>query len=220
MPMKKIDIIITDDHNLFRKGMKALISDFEFVENIDEASNGEELLKLLASKTKLPEVILLDLKMPVMDGVTAQAQIKKLYPAINVIIITMEDDEQFILHMIGEGVNGYLLKNAESEEVETALVKVIEKGFYFPESIATVIYRNITKKGKDTVVFNPGFTYREIEVLTLICKDFTNTEISEKLDITKKTVENYKIKMLEKSGANSIAGLVINAIKFNWVTLK
>ena len=218
--MKKIDIIITDDHNLFRKGMKALISDFEFVENIDEASNGEELLKLLASKTKLPEVILLDLKMPVMDGVTAQAQIKKLYPAINVIIITMEDDEQFILHMIGEGVNGYLLKNAESEEVETALVKVIEKGFYFPESIATVIYRNITKKGKDTVVFNPGFTYREIEVLTLICKDFTNTEISEKLDITKKTVENYKIKMLEKSGANSIAGLVINAIKFNWVTLK
>lgn len=218
--MDKIDIIITDDHNLFRKGMKALISDFEFVENIDEASNGEELLTLLASKTKLPDVILLDLKMPVMDGVTAQAQIKKLYPSINVIIITMEDDEQFILHMIGEGVNGYLLKNAEPEEVETALVKVIEKGFYFPESIAAVIYRNITKKGKDTVVFNPGFTYREIEVLTLICKDFTNTEISEKLDITKKTVENYKIKMLEKSGAKSIAGLVINAIKFNWVTLK
>lgn len=218
--MDKIDIIITDDHNLFRKGMKALISDFEFVENIDEASNGEELLTLLASKTKLPDVILLDLKMPVMDGVTAQAKIKKLYPSINVIVITMEDDEQFILHMIGEGVNGYLLKNAEPEEVETALVKVIEKGFYFPDSIAAVIYRNITKKGKDTVVFNPGFTYREIEVLTLICKDFTNTEISEKLNITKKTVENYKIKMLEKSGANSIAGLVVNAIKFNWVTSK
>jgi DNA-binding NarL/FixJ family response regulator len=218
--MKKIDIIITDDHNLFRKGLRALISDFEFVENINEASNGEELLKLLASKSKLPDVILLDLKMPVMDGITAQAHIKKLYPSINVIIITMEDDEQFILHMIGEGVNGYLLKNAEPEEVETALIKVIKKGFYFPDNISSVIYRNIVKKDRDAVVFNPGYTERELEVLTLICKDFTNTDISEELNISKKTVENYKLKILEKSGAKSMAGLVVNAIKFNWVTLK
>lgn len=218
--MKKIDIIITDDHNLFRKGLRALISDFEFVENINEASNGEELLKLLASKSKLPDVILLDLKMPVMDGITAQVHIKKLYPSINVIIITMEDDEQFILHMIGEGVNGYLLKNAEPEEVETALIKVIKKGFYFPDNISSVIYRNIVKKDRDAVVLNPGFTDRELEVLTLICKDYTNTDISEELNISKKTVENYKLKILEKSGAKSMAGLVVNAIKFNWVTLK
>ena len=218
--MKKIDIIITDDHNLFRKGLRALISDFEFVENIDEASNGEELLKLLASESKLPDVILLDLKMPVMDGITAQAHIKKLYPSINVIIITMEDDEQFILHMIGEGVNGYLLKNAEPEEVETALIKVIKKGFYFPDNISSVIYRNIVKKDRDAVVLNPGFTDRELEVLTLICKDYTNPDISEELNISKKTVENYKLKILEKSGAKSMAGLVVNAIKFNWVTLK
>lgn len=218
--MKKIDIIITDDHNLFRKGLRALISDFEFIENINDASNGEELLKLLASKSKLPDVILLDLKMPVMDGITAQAHIKKLYPSINVIIITMEDDEQFILHMIGEGVNGYLLKNAEPEEVETALIKVIEKGFYFPDNISSVIYRNIVKKDRDAVVLNPGFTDRELEVLTLICKDYTNPDISEELNISKKTVENYKLKILEKSGAKSMAGLVVNAIKFNWVTLK
>jgi DNA-binding NarL/FixJ family response regulator len=199
--------------------MKALISDFEFVENIDEASNGEELLKLLASKTKLPDVILLDLKMPVMDGITAQAMIKKLYPAINVIIITMEDDEQFILHMIGEGVNGYLLKNAEPEEVETALKKVVEKGYYFPDNIAVVVYKNLTKKEKGTVVINPGFTDREQEVLTLVCKDYTNSDISDELNISKKTVENYKLKILEKSGAKSMAGLVVNAIRYNWVTL-
>lgn len=218
--MNKIDIIITDDHNLFRKGMKALISDFEFVENIDEASNGEELLKLLASKTKLPDVILLDLKMPVMDGVTVQAQIKKLYPSINVIIITMEDDEQFILHMIGEGVNGYLLKNAEPEEVETSLIKVVEKGFYFPDNIAVVIYKKMTKKEKDTVIFNPGYTERELEVLTLICKDYTNAEIAEAFNVSLRTAEGYRQKVLEKSGAKSMAGLVVNAIKFNWVTLK
>jgi len=218
--MNKIDIIITDDHNLFRKGMKALISDFEFVENIDEASNGEELLKLLASKTKLPDVILLDLKMPVMDGVTAQAQIKKLYPSINVIIITMEDDEQFILHMIGEGVNGYLLKNAEPEEVETALIKVVEKGFYFPENIASVIYYNLSKKAKALPLINPVFTEREIEVLSLICKEFTAVEIAEMLNISVRTVEGHRQKLLEKSGVKNIAGLVINAYKFNWISIK
>ncbi len=218
--MKKIDIVITDDHNLFRKGMKALISDFEFVENIDEASNGEELLKLLASKTKLPDVILLDLKMPVMDGVTAQTQIKKLYPSINVIIITMEDDEQFILHMIGEGVNGYLLKNAEPEEVETAIKKVIETGFYFPENISSVVFSNLSKKAKTSTLVNPSFTERESEVLSLICREFTAIEIAEKLSISVRTVEGHRQKLLEKSGAKNIAGLVLNAYKFNWVSIK
>ena len=218
--MNKIDIIITDDHNLFRKGMKALISDFEFVESIDEASNGEELLKLLASKTKLPDVILLDLKMPVMDGITAQAKIKKLYPSINVIIITMEDDEQFILHMIGEGVNGYLLKNADTEEVEAALVKVIEKGFYFPDNISSVIYNNLSKKVKTLPQINPVFSERELEVLSLICQEYTAAEIAEMLNISVRTVEGHRQKLLEKSGAKNIAGLVLNAYKFNWISIK
>ncbi len=218
--MNKIDIIITDDHNLFRKGMKALISDFEFVESIDEASNGEELLKLLASKTKLPDVILLDLKMPVMDGITAQAKIKKLYPSINVIIITMEDDEQFILHMIGEGVNGYLLKNADPEEVEAALVKVIEKGFYFPDNISSVIYNNLSKKVKTLPQINPVFSERELEVLSLICQEYTAAEIAEMLNISVRTVEGHRQKLLEKSGAKNIAGLVLNAYKFNWISIK
>jgi DNA-binding NarL/FixJ family response regulator len=200
--------------------MKALISDFEFVENIDEASNGEELLKLLASKAKLPDVILLDLKMPVMDGVTAQAQIKKLYPSINVIIITMEDDEQFILHMIGEGVNGYLLKNAEPEEVETAIKKVVEKGFYFPENISFVIFNNLSKKAKALPLINPGFTEREFEVLSLICREFTAVEIAEMLCISVRTVEGHRQKLFEKSGAKNIAGLVLNAYKFNWISIK
>ncbi len=218
--MNKIDIIITDDHNLFRKGMKALISDFEFVESIDEASNGEELLKLLASKTKLPDVILLDLKMPVMDGITAQAKIKKLYPSINVIIITMEDDEQFILHMIGEGVNGYLLKNADPEEVEAAFVKVIEKGFYFPDNISSVIYNNLSKKVKTLPQINPVFSERELEVLSLICQEYTAAEIAEMLNISVRTVEGHRQKLLEKSGAKNIAGLVLNAYKFNWISIK
>lgn len=216
----KINIIITDDHTLFRKGMVALVSDFGFAGEIKEAGNGAELLALLAGANPLPDVILLDLKMPVMDGVEAHGKIKQLYPDVKVIILTMEDDEQYILHLISEGVNGYLLKNAEPDEVETAIVKVIEKGMYFPENITDIVMKNLAKKEKSEVVFNPGFTEREQEVLVLICKQYTAAEIADELKVSVRTAEGYRQKLLEKSGTKNTVGLIINALKFNWVTLK
>ena len=216
----KINIIITDDHTLFRKGMVALVSDFGFAGEIKEAGNGAELLALLAGANPLPDVILLDLKMPVMDGVEAHSKIKQLYPDVKVIILTMEDDEQYILHLISEGVNGYLLKNAEPDEVETAIFKVIEKGMYFPENITDIVMKNLAKKEKPEVVFNPGFTEREQEVLQLICRDFSNIEIADAMHVSIRTAEGYRQKILDKSGAKSMAGLVLNALKYNWVTLK
>lgn len=218
--MDKINIIITDDHTLFRKGMVALVSDFTFAGEIKEAGNGAELLALLAGANPLPDVILLDLKMPVMDGVEAHGKIKQLYPDVKVIILTMEDDEQYILHLISEGVNGYLLKNAEPDEVETAIVKVIEKGMYFPENITDIVMKNLAKKEKSEVVFNPGFTEREQEVLQLICRDFSNIEIADAMHVSIRTAEGYRQKILDKSGAKSMAGLVLYALKYNWVTLK
>ena len=160
----KINIVIADDHNLFRKGMVALIEDFEFSGNIAEAENGAKLLELLAGMKQLPDIILLDLKMPVMDGITANRQIRVLYPDIKVIIVTMEDDKQYILHLVNEGVNGYLLKNADPDEVETALINVIEKGFYFPKSITDVVMQKFSTKEKTEIVFDPDFSpdrYRE-----------------------------------------------------------
>lgn len=217
---EKINIVITDDHTLFRKGMVALVSDFTFAGEISEAGNGAELLDLLAHAEQLPDVILLDLKMPVMDGVDAHSKIKQLYPDVKVIILTMEDDEQYILHLILEGVNGYLLKNADPDEVETAIVKVIEKGLYFPENITDIVMKNLAKKEKPEVVFNPGFTEREQEVLTLICKQYTAAEIADELNVSVRTAEGYRQKLLEKSGTKNTVGLIINALKYNWVSLK
>ena len=170
MEQKRINVVITDDHKLFRKGIKALLSDFYFVKEITEAENGFELLELLKESEPNPDVVLLDLKMPGMDGMETTLRIKELYPELKIIILTMEDDEQFILHMINEGVNGYLLKNADPDELETALIKVVEKDFYFSDDISKLVFNNLKNIDKFSTLLNPKLTYREIQVLELICK--------------------------------------------------
>ncbi len=219
MENDKINIVITDDHNLFRKGIIALLEDFDFVGEINEASNGAELLELLAGMKTLPDVILLDLRMPVMDGVEAHEKIRNLYSGIKVIILTMEDDEQYILHLISQGVNGYLLKNAEPDEMETAIKKVITTGFYFSDDISLMVMRNLKNKDKAEAVFNPDFNERELKVLELICKEYSNGEIAEAFDVSIRTAEGYRQKLVEKAGAKNIAGLVVLALKYNWVSV-
>jgi len=219
MEKKKIKIVIADDHKLFRKGIIALLSDFDFISEIGEASNGAELLELLAKMETLPDVILLDLRMPVMDGVEAQQKIMNLYPDIKVIVLTMEDDEQYILHLISEGVNGYLLKNADPDEMEMAIQKVMKNGYYFSEDISALVIRNMKKKEKAESIFNPDFTERELQVLELICKEYSNGEIAKAMNISIRTAEGYRIKLVEKAGAKNIAGLVILALKYNWISL-
>jgi len=215
----KINIVITDDHKLFRKGIIALLEDFDFIGEVNEASNGKELLDLLSEIKILPDLILLDLRMPIMDGVEAQQKIKDIYPEIKIIILTMEDDEQFILHLISEGVNGYLLKNADPVEMEQAILKVYKKGFYFSEDISSLVLKNLNKKEKVETIFNPDFSERELQVLKLICKEYTNAEIAETFDVSVRTAEGYRQKLVEKAGAKNIAGLVILALKHKWVTI-
>ena len=219
MEGNKIKVVIADDHKLFRKGIIALLSDFDFIGEIEEASNGVELLELLAKTKLLPDVILLDIGMPVMDGVEAQQEIRKLFPEIKVIMLTMEDDEQFILHLISEGVNGYLLKNADPEEMEIAILKVVKNGYYFSDNISAMVLQNLKKKVNTEAIFNPEFNERELKVLELICKEFSNTEIAEALNVSIRTVEGYRQKLVEKSGAKNIAGLVVLALKYNWVSI-
>jgi DNA-binding NarL/FixJ family response regulator len=219
MENDKINIVITDDHKLFRKGIIALLSDFDFIENVYEASNGEELLVLLSKMEILPDVILLDIRMPVMDGIEAHRKISELYPRIKVIILTMEDDEQYILHLISEGVNGYLLKNADPDEMEMAILKVVKTGYYFSTEISDLILKNLNKKEKAETVFNPDFSERELMALELICKEYSNAEMAKEMDISIRTAEGYRQKLIEKSGAKNIAGLVILALKYNWVSI-
>jgi DNA-binding NarL/FixJ family response regulator len=218
---KKINIIIADDHNLFRKGLMNLLSEFKFVGKIYEASNGLELINLLKSTIPLPDVVLLDINMPVMDGIEATEKIRKLYSDLKIIVLTMEDNEQFVLHMIENGINGYLLKNCEPEDLGNALKSVMVKEFYFNDDISELIrnaYVHQIHPGKNKQEVTE-FTNRELEVLKLICKEFNSHEIAKKLFVSPRTVEAHRKNMIEKAGVKNIAGLIVYAIKNKFVEI-
>ena len=131
--MSKITIAIADDYKIFRDGLKVGLSADDNLEVIAEADNGEDLLKLL--ETARPDIILMDLNMPILDGMEATKRVKKLYPAIKVLVVTMYDDDKFIIHLMEIGANGYLLKNAEPEEIRKSIYAVHENGYYFNDLV-------------------------------------------------------------------------------------
>ena len=210
---QKIDIVITDDHKLFRKGIAALLEDLEPVNEIYEAGNGEELLHLLDETNPRPNLVLLDLNMPVMDGFETTQQLKKQYPDVKIIILTMEDDEQYILHLVNEGVNGYLNKSADPDEVELAIEKVMNVDYYFPEEISKLVFSNLKNFGKSEMKPKVEFSKQEKKVLELMCHEMTNSEIAEEMELGKRTVETYRKSMMEKTGTRNSAGLIVYAMK-------
>lgn len=216
---EKIDIIIADDHKLFRKGIAALLSDFEFIGEIYEAENGIDLLRLLNEMDNTPAIILLDIRMPEMDGIEAQKRISSLYPEIKIIILSMEDDEQIVLHLMEEGVNGYLLKNADPDEMEFAIKKVNSEGLYFSSQLSELLVKNVVRKKSDKEYAKNILTEREHQILELICKQFTAAEIGDQLNLSVRTIEGYRRKLLEKTSSKNLAGLVVFALKNNLVTI-
>lgn len=206
--------MVVDDHSLFRRGMIALLSDFNIIDNISEASNGKELIDLIEMDRSVADIILLDVNMPVMDGIEATKIIKKDYPEIKIIILSMEDDAQLVGHLVDQGVDGYLLKNADPDELELAIKMVAKNDFYFSSSLSGAVLNSLKSNKKDeTEDSTIDLTSREIEVLTLTCEEYTAAEIGEKLSISARTVEGHKRKLLEKTGTKNMAGLVIFAIK-------
>lgn len=211
----KIVVAVADDHALFRKGLIMLLEDIDFVGKIYEAADGLELLGLLETAEFLPDVILLDLRMPVMDGVEATEKIRELYPSIKIIILTMQDDENFIVFMIEKGISGYMLKNVEPDELEKALSVLRYKDFYFNEKLADLVFRALHSKGRKQtgIYYDSLFTGRELEVLRLICEELTNAEIAEKLNLSKRTIDGHRSTLFEKSGVKNTAGLVLYAVR-------
>ncbi|MEZ4774428.1 MAG: response regulator transcription factor [Bacteroidia bacterium] len=211
--MSKIKIGTADDHNLFRIGLSTLLEENPEFEIVLQASNGNSLLKAIPEAK--PDIILLDLKMPVMDGIEAAEIIRNEYPAIRLIALSGYDKEDFILHMMEKGIHGFLNKNSEPEEVETAIYSVMENGFYFNDRISRIMLKGLLTKKRITPSFNSEveLSEREQEILELICKEYTNREISDKLAISVRTVEGYRTSMLQKIGARNTAGLVVFAYK-------
>ena len=207
-----IKLALADDQNLFRKGMSMLLRELDGMEVTLECANGKDLLKAIGVVPV--DIVLLDLEMPVMDGVETMKRMRTDHPEVKVLVLSMHSEEKFIVHMMELGANGYLLKTAEAAEVETAIRSVAESGYYFSDMVSQVMLQGLVKKDKVRPYFNvvDPLSERELEVLKLICAEKTTPEIAEQLFLSPRTVEGHRNNILLKTGARNVAGLVVFAM--------
>jgi DNA-binding NarL/FixJ family response regulator len=211
--MGPIKLGIVDDHKIFRNGLKATLEDCGDFELVLEASNGKELIGLLTDKT--PDVILMDIKMPEMDGIQTATHVHQHFKDIKILALSMFNEDKYIVDMMKAGASGYLLKNAEPEEIIEAVSTVYNKGFYFNEHLSiTLIKQLVGNDQADNIPNNKtDLNEREIEVLKLVCQECSNQEIADKIFLSVRTVEGYRARLFEKTGSKNLGGLVIYAIK-------
>ena len=207
--MKNLTIYLVDDHHLFREGLKFLISKLPYVKDIYEASNGQQFLDSLAEIN--PDIVLMDIEMPVLDGIHATKKAIDINPDLKVIALSMYSDENYYQSMIDAGARGFLLKNSTFEDVERALHEIYQGNCYFSTEIMNDILKNLNKK--KIIRQNQELTQREIEILFNICKGLSNNEIAEKLFISKRTVDKHRENLLLKTKSKNTANLVVFAIK-------
>lgn len=207
--MEKIRIHLVDDHSLFREGLKFLLSNCDFVSEIEESENGRTFLGKL--EKSVPDLVLMDIQMPEIDGIIASKIALEKYPDLKIIALSMFAEEEYYTKMIDVGVKGFLLKNSQFEDVQKAIVEVSEGNNFFSQEILDRIIANMYKKKTEKPILD--LTEREIEVLYNICKGMSNQEIADLLCISKRTVDKHRENLLLKTGAKNTAGLVVYAIK-------
>ncbi|MFN8352536.1 MAG: response regulator transcription factor [Flavobacteriales bacterium] len=207
-----IRLAIADDQPLFRRAFVLLLRDMPDVQVMFDSANGAELLTGL--KGNEVDIVLLDLEMPVMDGVEALRRTREEHPQVKVIVLSTHNDERSIIRMMELGANGYVLKTAEPDELENAIRSVKDSGYFFNDIVSREMLQGLVKKAKVKPVFNEvdPLTERELEVLRAICQEMTTTEIAGKLFLSPRTVEFHRNNILLKTGARNVAGLVVYAL--------
>jgi DNA-binding NarL/FixJ family response regulator len=215
--MGVIKVAIADDHKIFRKGVILSLRPYSAIRFVQEAENGQELLDGLAASE--PDVVLMDLRMPLKDGIETTKIIAKQYPSIHIIALTMYDDERFVSHMMEIGANGYLLKSADPAEIKRAIIEVATKGYYLNNFVNRILLKKSHTRTKIIPSLNTEITLndREREVVRYICMEFTAQEIAQKIDVSPRTVEAIKDRLMERFGAKNTAGLVFFAVKNNLI---
>lgn len=205
----KVSVILVDDHTLFREGLKLLLSKVPFVGEIYEASNGQEFIDRLDQSK--PDIALVDIEMPAMNGIKATEQALKVVPELKIIGLSMYTDQSYYSSMIEAGAKGFLLKNSNFEDVQRAISDVADGRSFFSNEIMDELILNINRK--KIIKQGTDLTEREVEILFLICKGLSNQEIANKLFLSKRTVDKHRENLLLKTGSKNTASLVIYAIK-------
>lgn len=204
-------VAIVDDHILIAKAIGGIIDGFVRYTVLYEAENGKALVEKFRQPKNIPDIVLLDINMPVMDGFDTAKWLKENHPGVLILTLSMQDDEQSLVKMIKAGAKGYLLKNVHPAELEKALDSLTTKGFYYPDWATNKIFLGLadeTQQNRDL-----KFTDREIEFLAHCCSELTYKEIAEKMFCSNRTVEGYRDAIFDKLGLKTRAGLVMYAIK-------
>ena len=209
----QIRVAIADDHALFRTGVKTSLSARKDIQMVAEAENGMQLLNLL--KHIKPDVVLLDIQMPIMDGLSTLPEIKKLYPEIKVIMLSMHNDHSMISRMMEIGANSYLTKESDSETIYQAIKTCFEQEFFFNDLTNKALLNGLrTKRTTDTITpHDVQLNDKEITILKLMCEEKSTKEIADIVDLSPRTVEAIRDKLKTKTGVKSMAGLVMYAVK-------
>jgi DNA-binding NarL/FixJ family response regulator len=216
----QIKIILVDDEILFRKGISFLLEREKNIDVIFEASDGNELLKFLKENNDHPDIVMMDLKMPTLNGVEATKIIHNDFPNIKIIALTSYNTKSFIANMMNVGAVSYLMKNATPQELLKTIQEVATRGFYYSEEIMKIVHDTVlTSKNNKSQLDNNYLTSREMEVLQLICEQKTAAEIGEILFISPRTVEGHRNNLLVKTESRNIVGLVVYAIQNNIAVL-
>ncbi len=211
--IEMIKVAIADDHKIFRDGIKMALSGKEYLKIIWEAEDGKDLIHKM--KIKLPDVLLMDIRMPEMDGINAISLLRKEYEEVRIIVLTMYDDQEMISKMMEMGANAYLTKTTDPEEIYNAILTCMNDDFYFNDLLNKAVLMKLQQK-KTTRQFYPNpvkFNEKEISILKLIAQDKTTEEISREVFLSPRTIETIRQNMKTKVGAKTIAGLVMYGMR-------
>ncbi|HLF45436.1 MAG TPA: response regulator transcription factor [Chitinophagaceae bacterium] len=213
MNVDQIKVAIADDHKIFRDGIKMALKDKEYLRIIWEAEDGKDLMHKL--KIKQPDVVLMDIRMPEIDGINAISLIRKEYETLKIIVLTMYDDQEMITRMMEMGANAYLTKTTDPEEIYQAILTCMNDDFYFNELVNKAVLMKLQHKKKVRQFYpNPvKFSEKELRILKLIANDKTTEEISKEVFLSPRTIETIRQNMKQKVSAKTIAGLVMYAMR-------
>lgn len=211
-----IRLVIADDHEIFRDGLALMLSRQPNIALVGQAGNGRELLELL--DTVEADVIMTDLKMPLMDGITATRALLQKNADSKIIALSMFDEEELIVEMLEAGAKGYLLKNADKQEIIEAITCVYSDNiFYCKQTSARLAAMIVKSRFNPAKEAPPAFTEREVEIIRLICQQFTAQQIGDRIFLSKRTVEGHRTRILEKMNVKNTAGVVVFALKHNLI---
>lgn len=211
MTARKINVCLVDDHKLLRKGMVELIDGFQGYHVTGEYNNGKELVAMIKS-IDVPDIVLLDINMPEMDGYETASWLHQEYPQVRIIALSMYDDEKSVIRMIKAGARGYVLKDADPVELRKAFDDVMSKGYYYSDLVSGVLIHSLHSDSEASPK-KVNINEREIEFLKLACTELTYKEIADRMCLAPRTIDGYREALFEKLNVKSRVGLVMHAIR-------